>query len=82
MNFYTKYGNKKGKIKYATKIVARGDRSTYWTEEDLDKLEKEQCMVALSRDGYLEQLKLLTEKQRKRIKNTYPTILQDIYLYI
>lgn len=38
---YIKYRNKKGKIKYATKIVARGDRSTYWTEEDLDKLEKE-----------------------------------------
>lgn len=35
-------------------------------------------MVALSRDGYLEQLKLLTEKQRKRIKNTsYDYIILD-----
>lgn len=39
-NGYIKYRNKKGEIKYATKIVARGDRSTYWTEQDLDKLEK------------------------------------------
>jgi hypothetical protein len=27
-------------IRYATKVIYRGDRSTYWTTEDLDKLEK------------------------------------------
>ena len=37
---YIKYRNKKGEIKYATKVIWRGDRTTYWTEEDLDKLEK------------------------------------------
>jgi len=37
---YIKYRNKKGEIKYATKVLARGDRNTYWTEQDLDKLEE------------------------------------------
>ena len=37
---YIKYRNKKGEIKYATKVLWRGDRTTYWTTEDLDKLEK------------------------------------------
>lgn len=39
-NGYIKYRNRAGEIKYATKIIARGDRSTYWNEQDLDKLEK------------------------------------------
>lgn len=38
---YIKYRNKKGEIKYATKVIWRGDRKTYWTKQDLDKLEKE-----------------------------------------
>ncbi len=37
-----KYKNQKGEIKYATKVIWRGDRSTYWTKEDLDILEKEE----------------------------------------
>lgn len=37
---YIKYRNRAGEIKYATKIIARGDRSTYWNVQDLDKLEK------------------------------------------
>ena len=36
---YIKYRNNKGEIKYATKVIWRGDRSTYWTKEDLDNLE-------------------------------------------
>lgn len=39
-NGYLKYENDKGEIKFASKIVYAGDRSTYWTTEDLDKLEK------------------------------------------
>lgn len=36
-------------------------------------------MVALFRDNYLETLKLLTEKQRKRIKNNqYDYIILDV----
>lgn len=38
-NGYIKYRNRKGEIKYASKVISRGDRSTYWTTEDLDKLE-------------------------------------------
>lgn len=39
-NAYLKYENNKGEIKFASKIVYAGDRSTYWTTQDLDKLEK------------------------------------------
>lgn len=37
---FIKYKNPNGEIKYATKVIWRGDRSTYWTEQDLDNLEK------------------------------------------
>lgn len=37
---FIKYLTPKGKVKYATKVICRGDRSTYWTKEDLDKLEE------------------------------------------
>lgn len=37
-----KYRNRKGEIKYATKVIWRGDRQTYWTKEDLDNLERRQ----------------------------------------
>lgn len=39
-NAYLKYKNNKNEIKFASKIVYAGDRSTYWTKEDLDKIEK------------------------------------------
>lgn len=39
-NAYLEYENGKGEIKFASKIVYNGDRSTYWTTQDLDKLEK------------------------------------------
>lgn len=38
-NAYLKYINNKGEIKFASKIVYAGDKSTYWTKEDLDNLE-------------------------------------------
>ena len=41
---YIKYKNSRGEIKYATKVIWRGDRSTYWTKEDLDKLEIERSI--------------------------------------
>ena len=40
-NAYLKYKDKAQEIKFASKIVFKGDRSTYWKKEDLDKLEKE-----------------------------------------
>lgn len=37
---FIKYKNDKDEIKFASKTVFLGDKSTYWTKEDLDKLEK------------------------------------------
>ena len=38
-NAYLKYRNPSEQIKYATKVVLRNDKTTYFTREDLDKLE-------------------------------------------